>query len=121
MSAVLDAWLRSQPSRCDGCGMHVQTMGCSCAGLAAKAKGQAIVSAAHPDDRSKVEAAIRTLAATGKPFSSNDCRPLHGVSGPVVGAAFTAAAKAGLIRRIGYVASTEPGTHAHPVAEWVAA
>lgn len=30
MSAVLDAWLRSQPSRCAGCGMHPKLQGCRC-------------------------------------------------------------------------------------------
>lgn len=94
---------------------------CACAGIAAKAKGQAITTAAHPAERAKVEAAVRKLAATGRPFSANSARPLHGVSGPVVGAVFSALASEGLIRRVGYVASTEPGTHGHPVAEWVAA
>lgn len=43
----------------------------------------------------------------------------HSVTGPVVGAAFTAARKAGLIRAIGFTTSDEPGTHAHPVRTWL--
>jgi hypothetical protein len=78
-------------------------------------------SAAHPTERAAVEAAIRTLAATGRPFSSNDARAIHGVRGPVVGAAFQAAARAGVIKKVGYETSTSPETHAHPVAQWVAA
>lgn len=116
---TLEDYLSAQPDRCAH--GYAPNQGCTDCGVALKFKGQAIASAAHPGDRARVEAAIRTLAATGRPFSSNDARPLHNVAGPVVGAAFTAAAKAGLIRRIGYVASTEPGTHGHPVAEWVAA
>lgn len=92
---------------------------CPCPGLAAKELGQALTSAAHPDERAAVDAAIRQLASSGRPFSSNDARSIHGVRGPVVGAAFSAAAKAGLIRRVGYEASTSPETHAHPVATWV--
>lgn len=115
----LAGWLATREDRCPH-GFHV-LQGCTTCGLKAKIRGQSIATTAHPADRAKVEAAIRQLAATGQPFSANQCRPLHGVTGPVVGAAFTAAAKAGLIRRVGYVTSTEPGTHAHPVAEWIGA
>jgi hypothetical protein len=113
----LDAWLAAQEDRCPGCGFH-ETQGCACEGNRLKFKGQAIAAAAHPDERAAVDAAIRQLAARGRPFSSNDARPLHNVTGPVVGAAFSAAAKAGLIVRVGYEPSTDPGTHAHPVATW---
>ena len=119
MGGNLHRWATSQPGRCPSCGFHIKSQGCACAGQRLKFKGQATVVNARPADRAKVDAAIHQLAASGKPFSSNDARPLHGVAGPVVGAAFTAAAKAGVIRRIGYITSTEPGTHAHPVAEWI--
>lgn len=109
--------LERLPGRCAH-GYHLATQGCLDCGTRAKDAGQARTSAAHPDERAAVDAAIRQLAATGRPFSSNDARPLHNVSGPVVGAAFTAAAKAGLIKRIGYEPSTDPGTHGHPVAIW---
>lgn len=29
---TLDTWLKSQPGRCTGCGHHVATQGCHCAG-----------------------------------------------------------------------------------------
>jgi hypothetical protein len=114
----LQTWLSAQADRCAH-GYHRTLQGCVDCGTAAKDRGQAIATAAHPSERAKVDAAIRTLAATGREFSSNNARPLHGVSGPVVGAAFTAAAKSGLIRRVGYEASTDPRTHAHPVATWI--
>ena len=106
------------PGRCVH-GYHLKLQGCLDCGARGKASGQARTSAAHPSERAAVDAAIRQLAATGRPFSSNDARPLHNVSGPVVGAAFTAAAKAGLIKRTGYEPSTDPGTHGHPVATWI--
>jgi hypothetical protein len=119
MSDDVFTYLRARPDRCDGCGRHPTAQKCVCAGLRAKERGQAIAAAAHPDERARVDAAIRHLAATGRPFSSNTARPLHGVNGPVVGAAFTAARKAGLIQPVGYEPSNEPGTHAHPVRTWL--
>ena len=81
-------------------------------------RGQAIATAAHPTERAAVESAIRKLAATGKPFSANDARRLHGVKGGVVGAAFTALRKEGVIRAVGDETSTDPGTHGHRVYLW---
>lgn len=115
-SRALTTHLASLPGRCEHGAHHLQ--GCELCGVALKFKGQAQTTAAHSADRQRVDSAIRQLAATGREFSSNDARPLHNVVGPVVGAAFTAAARAGLIRRTGYEASTQPGTHAHPVATW---
>lgn len=83
--------------------------------------GQSAAFDARPDDRAKVDAAIRQLAALGQPFSANDAREIHGVKGPVVGAAFTAARKAGLIRAVGFTTSDEAKTHAHPVRVWTGA
>lgn len=117
----LDRYLATARGRCPGCGFHIDTQGCACAGRAAMAEGQALATAAHLDDGAKVDAAIRQLAATGREFSSNEARRLHGVAGPVVGARFTAARKAGVIRATGFTTSTDPGTHAHPVRTWVAA
>jgi hypothetical protein len=81
-------------------------------------RGQAIASAAHPTERTAVESAIRQLAATGRPFSANDARQIHGVKGGVVGAAFTAMNKAGVIKAVGDETSTDPGTHGHRVYLW---
>ena len=99
---------------------------CALTALRAARKGTRAVAVALRDagqqaatDRALVDAAIRTLAASGREFSANEARTLHGVTGPVVGAAFTAARKAGLIRAIGFTTSDEPGTHAHPVRTWL--
>lgn len=119
MSAPLDAYLASRSDRCPGCQFHVATQGCACAGRAEKSRGQAIATSASLDDAGRVDAAIRLLAATGREFSSNEARGLHGVTGPVVGARFTAARKAGLIRSVGFTESTAESTHAHPVRLWV--
>ena len=115
----LDTYLRSRSDRCSGCGYHKPTQGCACEGQRLKAAGQSIATAAHPDDRAKVDAAIKRLAATGRPFSANDARQLHGVKGGVVGAAFTAARKAGLIKRIGREPSSAASTHGHEIGQWV--
>lgn len=92
---------------------------CSCAGVQLKVRGQAIASAAHPDDRSKVEAAIREAAASGRPFSANSIRDQHGVTGGVVGAAFTAMRKAGVIRSCGDDDSTGDSAHGHRIYQWI--
>ena len=115
----LESWSRNRADRCSGCGFHVATQGCACAALAAREKGQEIASAAHPDERSRVESAIRNLAATGRPFSANDARKLHGVKGGVVGAAFTALRKEGVIKAVGDETSTDRGTHGHRIYQWV--
>lgn len=75
--------------------------------------------AAHPNDASKVAAAIRQLAATGRPFSANDARALHGVRGGVVGATFNALKAEGLIKPVGAETSTDKGTHGKTVARWI--
>lgn len=114
-------WARNQPGRCPQCGFHLATQGCACEGQRLKFERQADVLAAHPDDRSKVEAAIRQLARTGRPFSANDARKIHGVSGGVVGAAFTALHKAKVIRPVGDEVSTQKRTHGHRIFQWVGA
>lgn len=86
--------------------------------------GVAKVEAASGDwDRAVVDRAIKECAATGRPFSANDVRPLlpPGIRKNLVGARFLAASRSGLIRRVGAVASTDPGTHAHEVKLWEAA
>ena len=114
----LDTYLRSCADRCSGCGFHVETQGCACPGQALKFDGMARASAAHPTERAKVEAAIRQLARTGRPFSANEARKIHGVSGGVVGAAFNAMREAGVITAIGGTASSKGNTHGHRIALW---
>lgn len=116
-------YLRSCPERCSGCGFHVPTQGCACPGQCLKfAVLEAVTDAASPDERSRIDAAIRQVAARGGVWSANDVRVLvPDVSGPLMGARFNAAAKAGLITRVGYEPSTKGSTHGHPVAQWRAA
>lgn len=64
---------------------------------------------------------IRDAALSMPQFSSNDTRhamTVARVPGPTIGAAFRQAAKDRVIRGIGYVTSTDAGTHAHPVREY---
>jgi len=75
---------------------------------------------ADAQDRLVIDQAIRAVANYGHPFSANDVRPLLPlVRTSLVGARFMAASKAGLIRRTGWVTSTDPGTHARPIGLWV--
>lgn len=120
---TLQEWLAAREDRC-AAGFHAvqHPNPCHCGGLIEgkrlAARGMSAASNARPSDRAAVDAAIRRLAAEGKPFSANQARAIHHVRGPVVGAAFQAAAKAGLIVKVGFEPSTDPGTHAHPVAMW---
>lgn len=66
--------------------------------------------------------AIEARATTGHTFTSDD---IHADVGPVLdawpqllGARFNAAAKAGLIVRVGYRQSTRPSRHAAVIAMW---
>jgi hypothetical protein len=118
---TLDSWATTQLDRCPTCGFHLTAQQCICVGLKAKSRGQAIATAAHPADRAKVEAAIRKLAASGRPFSANDARAIHGVRGGVVGATFTALRNEGVIAPCGDEVSTDPGTHGHRLFLWRAA
>lgn len=89
----------------------------------ARDEGLARVEQAGDDwDRRRIDQAITHLASQGRPFSANDARPLvEGVRSALIGARFLAAAKRGQIVKLGYVTSTDPGTHSHPIAMWVAA
>lgn len=117
MTATLG--LERYPNRCANGYDHDRQPGmCPCAGLAAKSTGQALASAAHPDERAAVDAAIRQAAASGLPFSANSIRHLHGVKGGVVGAAFSAAKNAGLIEACGDDTSSSESTHGHRIFRW---
>ena len=98
---------------------------CACDTAAArKSSGiAATTDAASADDKARIDAAIRRWAATGREFSANDLRSeFAGVSGPVVGGRFNAAAKRGLIRDTGRrVPSTLASTNGHEVRLWVGA
>lgn len=111
--------LHTRPDRCaHGFAACHHPRFCTCAGLKAKAAGQARATAAHPDERAAVESAIRELAATGRPFSANDARALHGVKGGVVGATFTALKNAKVIAACGDDTSSSESTHGHRIFLW---
>ena len=65
--------------------------------------------------------AIRALAGSGRPFTADDLHDL-GVPAPVsrnaMGGRFQAAAKAGLIVKIGYQPSRRPELRCTPIAVW---
>lgn len=87
----------------------------------AQEQGVAATVDANPQAMRAALAIIRDAAIADPVLSSNTVRHqmrLAQVPGPVVGAAFQQAARDKVLRRIGYVASTDPGTHAHPVVEW---
>lgn len=84
-------------------------------------EGMAAVEEASDDmSRATIDQALREVAKRGRPFSANDVRPLlpPGIRPALVGARFMAASRRREIRKVGWVASTDPGTHAHPVALW---
>ncbi|MEU0493529.1 hypothetical protein ABZ249_30245 [Nocardiopsis sp. NPDC006139] len=76
--------------------------------------------ASAPDAVAEVDRLIAAHAATGEPFSANTIRPSlpEGIRPAAIGGRFRYAASRGLIRPVGYVASTDPGTHGHPVRVW---
>ena len=80
-----------------------------------------VVEASTPDDIDAIDLLIARAAATGEPFSANDIRAFlpDGVRTPAIGARFAHARRRGVITPIGFVVSTDPGTRAHPVRQWV--
>lgn len=119
----LDAYLRARDDRCHHGYAAVQHPDlCACPGVRRRDRALvAVTGSAKDTDRARIDAAIRQVAGRGRPFSANDVRGLvPDAPGPLMGARFNAAAKAGVIRRVGYVASTKANTHAHPVGEWQA-
>lgn len=82
------------------------------------------VEAAH---RAAIDEGLKVLArwaAKGRPFSANQCRAelrAVGVKSASTGALFNAAIAGKVIRSIGWVTSTDPGTHAKPVNRYIAA
>ena len=120
----LAAWAARQPNRCpNGYDLAAQHPGlCDCQRAAArKTSGIAATNGATPIDvKARIDAAIRKWAASGREFSANDLRHEFGVTGPVVGGRFNAAARAGLIRDTGRrVPSTKGSTNGHEVRVWI--
>lgn len=76
--------------------------------------------ASHPDAIAAVDQLIARCAATGRPFSSNTIRGQvpDGIKPNAIGGRFREAARRGLIRPVGWVASTKQNTHGHNVRVW---
>lgn len=85
-------------------------------------RGHAV--ATHASDVAWTEAAnkaIRDLAASGEPFTAEDLRSIVGPpfgSHNAMGARFMAAAKAGIIRRVGSRQATRPEAAGRWLAVW---
>lgn len=86
-------------------------------------EGMALTTDAHPDDAALVDRVLAERIRLGGEFSLNDLRPaLAGVKKKsVIGARVNAFARSKRIVRTGYVPSTDPATHGHPIASWRAA
>ncbi len=87
----------------------------------ARDKGIAATAEANPEAMKAALAIIRETALSQPALNANDVRQrmrIAQVPGETVGAAFRQAAKDRVLRKIGYVASTDVGTHSHPVADW---
>jgi hypothetical protein len=125
MTDPLDDYLRTRSDRCPGCGFHIATQGCPCAGITARNTILPAVSAAHPDESARLESAIRRLAASGREFSANapELRlliagiPAASRSG-VVGSAFGRLSRAGVIKKVGIETSNLPSTKGHDIKKW---
>ncbi|WP_017612096.1 hypothetical protein [Nocardiopsis salina] len=71
-------------------------------------------------DVAAIDLLIARAAATGEVFSANDIRAHlpEGIKTAAIGARFAHARRRGVIEATGYITSTDPGTHAHPVRTW---
>lgn len=76
--------------------------------------------ASDPDAITQLDALIARHAKTGEPFSANSIRDQlpEGIRPAAIGGRFQYAARRGLIKPVGYVASTDARTHGHPVRVW---
>lgn len=116
-----DPWLTA----CQRCLLPAVTAGEQLAlGQELRDEAHAVVEEASDQwQRATVDQAIRALAQTRETFSANDLRPLlpPGIRPALIGARFMAASRARLLRKVGWTPSTDPGTHAHPIALWTRA
>lgn len=72
--------------------------------------------------KDRVDAVIRNLARTGEEFTADDVRRRGAVPTDhprAMGSRFLVAARAGLIRRVGYRPSGRENLHSHPISVWV--
>lgn len=85
-------------------------------------RGEAQLSMASlwDDWPSRADRAIEYLATTGRDFDAESIRDLCGDPGRpnLLGARILAAARKGIIRRVGFRPATRPEAHARHVAVW---
>jgi hypothetical protein len=80
---------------------------------------RAVTEASDEISRNAVDQAIKVYADRGTPFSIESFRDLlPDVRPALIGARFSAAAKRGLIRAVGFEQSTKPSTHGAWVRVW---
>ena len=87
-----------------------------------KSEGMALADAAEPQAwRDAADAAIRILAASGREFGANEVRDLVGdpTHSNAMGAAFSRANKAGLIKYLRHAPSNRPQLHRCAIRVWV--
>lgn len=72
------------------------------------------------DYRWAFRARVRVLAGLGEPFTSEDVTSVVGIPNTkAVGALMNAAAREGLIRRLGFVKAERTNQHAALISEWI--
>jgi hypothetical protein len=91
-------------------------------GIALRDRGMALASLAEPEEwKQRARGCLSYLIGLGTPFTADDLRELIGDPEHVnvVGALFSAAAKAGKIRCLGTRPSTRPERHANSQRIWI--
>ena len=91
-------------------------------GDALKERGMAEAEVAADEWKHAWEQAIALLASIGDPFTSDDVRAIAGEPWDhpnACGSLFHKAARAGVIRAIGYRKSERARLHSHPLTLWV--
>jgi hypothetical protein len=95
------------------------------AGEQAKFDGMTLADlAASVDWKRRWDMAIRYLALRGEPFTTDEIRQIAGPPEDhpnAAGARLNSAARAGVIRSIGYAKSKRDVLHSHPLTLWVGA
>lgn len=93
---------------------------CRHAGRQGRDVGVSRVEASNVEWSEAARRAIRTLAATGRPFTAEDVVGIvgHPESPNAIGAAMLKAARIGLIYKSGMVAASRETSHARPLQVW---
>lgn len=89
--------------------------------LKAAGIAQALDNPTTPPWKVVARQAIDELAARYHPFTAEDVRRMVGdpPTEKVIGAIFNAAARAGVIKRVGFVQTRRPSSHATMTSQWI--